>query len=104
MIVDLPGARQTPTIDLVHTNLTAPVAQRIAYLRKRSRVSQRELAIRLDSTDALVSKLESGGPAVTPQRVRRVARALRVREELFYPNGRPDAFWSHVDATLAHYV
>jgi transcriptional regulator with XRE-family HTH domain len=104
MIVELPGVRQTPTIDLVYTNLTAPVAQRIAYLRRRSRITQHELAIRLDSTDTLVSKLQAGGPAVTPQRVRRVARALRVREELFYPNGRPDAFWSHVDATLAHYV
>jgi transcriptional regulator with XRE-family HTH domain len=104
MIVELPGVAQTPTLDLVYTNLTAPVAQRITYLRKRSRVSQHELAIRLDSTDTFVSKLEAGGPAITPQRVRRLARALRVREELFYPNARPDAFWSHVDATLAHYV
>jgi transcriptional regulator with XRE-family HTH domain len=104
MIVELPVALPSDTVDLVYSNLTAPIAQRIAHLRKRSRVSRHELAIRLDSTDTMVSKLESGGPAITPKRVRRVARALRIREELFYPNGRPDAFWSHVDATLAHYL
>jgi transcriptional regulator with XRE-family HTH domain len=104
MIVELPVAPPSDTIDLVYTNLTAPVAQRISYLRKRSRVSPHELAIRLDSTDTLVSKLEVGGPAITAERVRRVARALRVREELFYPNARPDAFWIHANATLAHYV
>jgi transcriptional regulator with XRE-family HTH domain len=104
MIVELPVERPQRALDLVYANLTAPIAQRIAYLRKRSRVSRHELAIRLDSTDALVERLENGGPAINPKRVRRVARALGIREELFYPGGRPDVFWNYVDATLEHYV
>ena len=104
MIVELPVARPPRALDLVYANLTAPIAERIARMRRRSRISRHELAIRLDSTDTLVTKLEMGGPAVTPKRVRRVARALGIREELFYPNGRPDLFWNYVDATLEHYL
>ena len=100
MIVDFPVARSGGLVSLAYSNLTAPVAQRISHLRRRSRVSRHDLAILLDSTDEFVARLEQGGPAITPKRVRRVARALGVREELFYPRGRPDIFWDQVDSTL----
>ena len=93
-------ANRPEILDLAYANLTAPVAARIARMRQRARLSRRDLAIRLDSTDSFVARLEAGGPAITPKRVRKVAKALRTREELFYPNGRPDQFWDAVASQL----
>ena len=98
VIVDLPAPPQHNRRELAYTNLTAQVAERIVRLRRRSRLSRHDLAIRLDTTDIFIARLECGGPAITPKRVRRVARALGVREELFYPRGRPDLFWRDVEA------
>lgn len=104
LIVELPVRDRTKTLDLAYANLTAPVARRIERMRRRARLTRHDLATRIDSTDAFVGRLETGGSAITPERVRKVARALRIREELFYPYGRPDLFWNRVDHDLERYA
>ena len=103
MILDLPVRDRGKALDLAYANLTAPVARRIERMRRRARLTRHDLAVRIDSTDAFIGRLESGGSAITPERVRKVARALRIREELFYPYGRPDLFWNRVDGDLERY-
>ena len=104
MILELPVHDRTKSLDLAYANLTAPIARRIERLRRRARLTRHDLAVRLDSTDAFVGRLENGGSAITAERVRKVARALRTREELFYPYGRPDLFWNRVDHDLERYA
>jgi transcriptional regulator with XRE-family HTH domain len=103
-ILALPIGDRDQSLDLAYENLTAPVARRISRMRRRARLTRHDLAIRLDSTDSFVTRLETGGAAITARRVRKVARALSTREELFYPNARPDVFWNQVENDLQRYL
>ena len=93
----LPAAR---AVILARENLTLPVADRVDRLLNRSRLSRAEVARRMQVPPRLLTRLQEGGPALTRDRIKKLAVALRLREELFYPGARPDLFWARVDAEL----
>lgn len=72
------------------TEIAGKVGRRIATLRKRARLTQRQLADAIGTSPEVVSRLEHG--AVTPslERVEEIARALRVHpRDLFdFTDGR----------------
>ncbi|HEY7200574.1 MAG TPA: helix-turn-helix transcriptional regulator [Candidatus Dormibacteraeota bacterium] len=63
----------------------------VRQLREARGLSQRELAERIGSTAAIVSRLEAGGSSPTIDVLERLADALGVRLELRFMNleGRP---------------
>jgi len=60
------------------------LGQRIRALRRLKRVTQQELATRLDLSVTMLSNIERGLKEPSPQLLERIARELDVpREELF---------------------
>lgn len=64
--------------------MSVALGRRIKALRRLKRVTQQELATRLDLSVTLLSSIERGLKEPSPQLLERIARELGVaREELF---------------------
>jgi len=59
---------------------------RIAAARKRAKMTQKELAARLGTTQSEVSRIESRPDATTVKMLRRLARALDVDVHSLFPD------------------
>lgn len=74
-----------------HLNLEAQIANRIAALRKERRMTLRELAETIGLSEAYFSRLENHKAPISVDNLAKIAAALEVPLEQFFPVSTADA-------------